>query len=197
MDPPKNLQELYQPFGKYAHLEELHQRKIKSQRKPKETPQSSRTWVIPSQPDSAQQNHAQSQVHNIANQQQTGENTPRHHDYPPQQGHNSNATKGRGRGRGQQQRRFYCLFHGEYFAHTTRDYPETKARKGRMARTPSTDNQRVVAHTYHPHQYNQHQFQNEHFYPQQQNHNIFPQTTTPSTPRNPSTTTATTPTSKL
>jgi hypothetical protein len=37
-DPPKNLQELYQFFEKCARLEELHQRKIESQRKPKDTP---------------------------------------------------------------------------------------------------------------------------------------------------------------
>jgi hypothetical protein len=36
-DPPKNLQELYQLFEKYSRSEELHQRKIESQRKPKET----------------------------------------------------------------------------------------------------------------------------------------------------------------
>jgi hypothetical protein len=42
-DPPKNLQELYQLFEKYAKSEELHQRKVESQRKPKDPPQSSRT----------------------------------------------------------------------------------------------------------------------------------------------------------
>jgi hypothetical protein len=42
-DPPKSLQELYQLFEKYASFEELHQRKIESQRKPKDPPQSSRT----------------------------------------------------------------------------------------------------------------------------------------------------------
>ena len=36
-DPPKNLQELYQLFEKYSRSEELHQRKIESQRKPKDT----------------------------------------------------------------------------------------------------------------------------------------------------------------
>jgi hypothetical protein len=35
-DPPKNLQELYQLFEKYARSEELHQRKVESQRKPKD-----------------------------------------------------------------------------------------------------------------------------------------------------------------
>jgi hypothetical protein len=44
-DPPKNLQELYQLFEKYAKSEELHQRKVESQRKPKDAPQSSRTWT--------------------------------------------------------------------------------------------------------------------------------------------------------
>jgi hypothetical protein len=39
-DPPKNLQELYQLFEKYARYEELHQRKIESERKPKDTSQS-------------------------------------------------------------------------------------------------------------------------------------------------------------
>jgi hypothetical protein len=34
-DPPKNLQELYQLFEKYAGSEELHQRKIESQRNPR------------------------------------------------------------------------------------------------------------------------------------------------------------------
>jgi hypothetical protein len=37
-DPPKNLQELYQLFEKYAKSEELHQRKVESQRKPKDPP---------------------------------------------------------------------------------------------------------------------------------------------------------------
>ena len=36
-DPPKNMQELYQLFEKYARSEEMHQRKIESQRKPKDT----------------------------------------------------------------------------------------------------------------------------------------------------------------
>jgi hypothetical protein len=51
-DPPKNLQELYQLFEKYARSKELHQRKVESQRKPKDPPQSSRTWIRPSQSDS-------------------------------------------------------------------------------------------------------------------------------------------------
>jgi hypothetical protein len=72
-DPPKNLQELYQLFEKYARSEELHQRKLESQRKPKDTPQSSRTWTRPSQPDSGRDSRNQQQVHNIANQHPAGE----------------------------------------------------------------------------------------------------------------------------
>jgi hypothetical protein len=59
-----------------------------------------------------------------------------------------NGTRGRGRGRAQQPRRFYCLFHGEDCAHQTRDCPETKATRDRMARAQPADNPRVVAHTY-------------------------------------------------
>src|SRR5699024_11195123 len=44
-DLPRNLQELYQLFEKYARSEELHPRKVESQRKPKDAPQSSRTWT--------------------------------------------------------------------------------------------------------------------------------------------------------
>jgi hypothetical protein len=51
-DPPRNLQELYQLFEKYARSKELHQRKVESHRKPKDPPQSSRTWTRPSQADS-------------------------------------------------------------------------------------------------------------------------------------------------
>jgi hypothetical protein len=69
--PPKNLQELYQLFEKYVRSKELHQRKIESQRKPKDTPQSSRTWVRPAQSDSGRPNRNQPQVNTIANQQQT------------------------------------------------------------------------------------------------------------------------------
>jgi hypothetical protein len=76
-DPPKNLQELYQQFEKYTRSEELHQRKVKSQRKPKDSPQSSPTWTRPSQPDSGRDNHSQQQVHNIANQHPAGEATRR------------------------------------------------------------------------------------------------------------------------
>jgi hypothetical protein len=52
-DPPTNLQEFYRLFEKYARSEELHQRKVKSQRKPKETPQCSGTWIRPPQQDTA------------------------------------------------------------------------------------------------------------------------------------------------
>jgi hypothetical protein len=87
-DPPKNLQELYQLFEKYARPEELHQCKVESQRKPKDPPQSSRTWTRLSQSDSGRDNHSQQQVHNIANQHPAGE-AARRQDYPsgPQQWH--------------------------------------------------------------------------------------------------------------
>jgi hypothetical protein len=81
-DPPKNLQELYQLFEKYARSEELHQRKVESQRKPKDPPQSNRTWTRPSQADSGRDGRSQQQVHNIANQHLAGE-APRRQEYPP------------------------------------------------------------------------------------------------------------------
>jgi hypothetical protein len=81
-DPPKNLQELYQLFEKYARSEELYQRKDESQRKPKDPLQSSRTWTRPSQSDSGRDSCSQQQVHNIANQHPAGE-APRRQDYPP------------------------------------------------------------------------------------------------------------------
>jgi hypothetical protein len=81
-DPPKNLQELYQLFEKYARSEELHQHKVESQRKPKDPPQSSQTWTRPSQSNSDRDNRSQQQVHNIANQHPAGE-SPRRQDYPP------------------------------------------------------------------------------------------------------------------
>jgi hypothetical protein len=81
-DPPKNLQELYKLFEKYARSEELHQRKVESQRKPKDPLQSSRTWTRPSQPDSGRDGRSQQQVHNITNQHPTGE-VPRRQEYPP------------------------------------------------------------------------------------------------------------------
>jgi hypothetical protein len=148
-DPPKNLQVLYRLFEKYARSEELHQRKVESQRKPKDPPQPSRTWTRPAQPDSGLDNHNHHQVHNIVNQQPAGETT-RHQEYHPQG--RGNGTKGRGRGRTQQPRRFYYSFHGEDCAHPTRDCPETKATRHRMSRAQSADNQRVVAHKYHQQQ---------------------------------------------
>jgi hypothetical protein len=144
-DPPKNLQELYQLFEKYARSEEIHQRKVESQRKPKDPPQSSRTWTMPSQADSGRDGHSQQQVHNIANQHPAGE-APRRQEFPPQG--RENGTRGRGWGRAQQPRRFYCLFHGKDCAHPTRDCPETKATRDRMSRAQPADNPRVVAHTY-------------------------------------------------
>jgi hypothetical protein len=72
-DPPRNLQELYQLFEKYAKSEELHQRKVESQRKPKDPPQSSCTWTRPSQANSSRDGRTQQQVHNIANQHPAGE----------------------------------------------------------------------------------------------------------------------------
>jgi hypothetical protein len=81
-DPPRNLQELYQLFEKYARSEELHQRKVESQRKPKGPPQSSRTWTRSSQADSGQDGRNLQQVHNIANQHPAGE-APRRQEYPP------------------------------------------------------------------------------------------------------------------
>jgi hypothetical protein len=81
-DPPRNLQELYQLFEKYARSEELHQRKVESQRKPKDPPQSSRTWTRPSQADSGWDGRSQQQVHNNTNQHSAGE-APRHQEYPP------------------------------------------------------------------------------------------------------------------
>jgi hypothetical protein len=81
-DPPRNLQELYQLFEKYARSEELQQRKVESQRKPKDPPQSSRTWTRPSQTDSGRDDRNQQQVHNIANQPPAGE-APHCQEYPP------------------------------------------------------------------------------------------------------------------
>jgi hypothetical protein len=81
-DPSTNLQELYQLFEKYAKSEELHQRKVESQRKPKDAPQSSRTWTRTPQPDSGRDGRNQQQVHNIANQHPAGD-APRRQEYPP------------------------------------------------------------------------------------------------------------------
>jgi hypothetical protein len=127
-DPPKNLQELYQLFEKYARSEELHQRNVESQRKPKDPSQSSQTLTRPSQPDSGRDNRSQQQVHNIANQHPAGE-AARRQEYPPQG--RGNGTRGRGRGRAQQLCKYYYLFHGVDCAHPTRDCPETKATRDR------------------------------------------------------------------
>jgi hypothetical protein len=81
-DPPKNLQELYQLFEKYAKSEELNQRKVESQRKPKDAPQSSRTWTRTPQPDSGREGRNQQQMHNIVNQHPAGD-APRRQEYPP------------------------------------------------------------------------------------------------------------------
>jgi hypothetical protein len=136
-DPPKTLQELYQLLEKYARSEELHQQKVESQRKPKDPPQSSRTWTRPLQPDSGWDSQRQQQVHNIANQHPVGE-TIRRQEYPPQG--RGNDTRGRGRGRVQQPRRFYCLFHGKDCTHPTRDCLEMKATRDRMSRAQPGDN---------------------------------------------------------
>jgi hypothetical protein len=81
-DPPKSLQELYQLFEKYTRSEELHQRKIESQRKPKDPPQYSRTWTRPAQLDSDRDNRNHQQVHNIANQHLARETTRRQEYHP-------------------------------------------------------------------------------------------------------------------
>jgi hypothetical protein len=81
-NPPNNLQELYQLFEKYARSEELHQRKVESQRKPKDPPQSSTTWTRPAQSDSGRDNRNHQQVHNIANQHPVGETTRRQEYHP-------------------------------------------------------------------------------------------------------------------
>jgi hypothetical protein len=99
-DPPKNLQELYQLFEKHARSKELHQCKIESQQKPKDTPQSSRTWVRPVQSEPSKPNRNQQQVNTIANQHPTGD-TIRCQESPTQQSRNTN-TRGRGRGRAPQ-----------------------------------------------------------------------------------------------
>jgi hypothetical protein len=95
-DPPKNLQELYQLFEKYAKFEELHQRKVESQRKSKDAPQSSRTWTRTPQQDSSRDGRNQHQVHNIAKQHPAAD-APRRQEYPPQG--RRNGTRGRGQGR--------------------------------------------------------------------------------------------------
>jgi hypothetical protein len=173
-DPPKNLQELYQLFEKYGEFEEIHQRKVESQRKPKDPLQSSGTWTRLAQLDSDRDNRNHQQVHTIANQHPAREAT-RHQEYPPQ-GRCSGA-RGRGRGRTQQPRRFYCLFHGEDYAHPTRDCPESKATKDRMSRAQPADNQWVIAHTYHeqqPYHNEQIQHQPNHAYQHHQEVQVLP-----------------------
>jgi hypothetical protein len=155
-DPPKNLQELYQLFEKYARSEELHQRKVESQRKPKDPPQSSRTWTWPSQPDSGWDSRSQQQVHNIANQHPAGETT-RRQEYPPKAA--VMAPEGEAGDRRSSRADSTACFMART-AHPTRDCPETKATRDRMSRAQPADNQRVVAHTYHHHQ--QQPYNNEH-----------------------------------
>jgi hypothetical protein len=158
------------------------------QRKPKDPPQSSRTWTRPSQRDSGQDSHSQQQVHNIANQHLASE-AARRQEYPPQ-GRGS-GTRGRGQGRAQQPRIYYCLFHGEDCAHPTRDCPETKTTRDRMSRAQPADNQRVVAHTYHHHQnpqpYNNGhaQHQPNHAYPHHQEVQVVPPPPPPPHHQNP------------
>jgi hypothetical protein len=85
---------------------------------------------------------------------QHSQSAPNRRKYSPSgispQGHD-NGTRGRDQGRTQQAGRFYCLFHGENCTHPTRDCLEMKATMDRMSRAQPTDNQRVVAHTYHHH----------------------------------------------
>jgi hypothetical protein len=143
-DPPKNLEELYQLFEnmpdpksststksslrgnpKTLHSPAAHGRGPRSQTPVGTAAISSKCTTSPTSTPLARPLAAR--------------NTP--------QGR-GNGTRGRGRGRAQQPRRFYCLFHGEDCAHQTRDCPETKATRGRMARAQPADNPRVVAHTY-------------------------------------------------
>jgi hypothetical protein len=148
-DPPRNLQELYQQFEKYARSEELHQRKVESG-----WPQSSRTWTLRSPAVRGRGLRRQTPVGMAAissrcttSPTSTPLARPLTARSTPPQGH-GNGTRGRGRGRAQQPRKFYCLFHGEDCAHPTRDCSETKATGDRMARAQPADNPRVVAHTY-------------------------------------------------
>ena len=69
-------------FEKYAKSEELHQRKVEPQRKPKDAPQSSRTWTRTPQLDSGRDGRSQQQVHNITNQHPAAD-PPRRQEYPP------------------------------------------------------------------------------------------------------------------
>jgi hypothetical protein len=147
-DLPKNLQELYQLFEKYARSEELHQRKVESQRKPKDPPavQSNLDQAFAVRPRTGQPQPAAGAQHS---QPASGRRSCSPSGISPQG--RGNGMQGQGQGRAQQPRRFYCLFHGEDCAHPTRDCPETKATKDRMSRAQPADNQRVVAHTYHHH----------------------------------------------
>jgi hypothetical protein len=98
----------------------------------------------------------------------------------PPQGR-GNGTRGRGRGRAQPPRRFYCLFHGEDCAHQTKDCPEMKATRDRMARAQPADNPRVVAHTYQqpPPPYNHAPHPPHHAYQHHQEVQIVPPPTPP------------------
>lgn len=61
-------------------------------------------------------------------------------------------------------RNFYCFFHDEDLDHPTRDCPDTKETKERMARAAPANNQQAIAHTYQPHQYHNPRYGNEHQY---------------------------------
>jgi hypothetical protein len=174
--PPKKLQELYQLFEKYARSKELHQRKVESQRKPKDPPQSSRTWTRPSQSDFRRDSRSQQQVHNIANQPPLARPLAVR-TIPPRA-----AAMAREAGAGDERSNradIFCLFHGEDCAHPTRDCPETKATRDRMSRAQPANNQRVVAHTYHHHHpqpYNNGHVQHppNHTYPHHQEVQVVP-----------------------
>jgi hypothetical protein len=84
----------------------------------------------------------------------------------PQQQHNQGKRQRLGR---LQPRIFYCVFHGEDSGHPTMNCVETKVTKDRMPRAAPADNQRSIAHTYQPHPYHHHHYQNKHpYYPQHQ-----------------------------
>jgi hypothetical protein len=152
-DPPKNLQELYQLFEKYARSEELHQRKVESQRKPKDPPQSSRTWTRPSQSDSDRDNHSQQQVHNIANQHPLARPLAiKIIPLGPRQWH---AWPGPGMGAATTQ--ILLPVSRRRLRAPNKGLPGNEGHQGRMSWEQPADNQRVVAHTYqhhHPQPYN-------------------------------------------
>jgi hypothetical protein len=108
-----------------------------------------------------------------------------------------NGTRGQGRGRAQQPQRFYCLFHGEDYAHPIRDCPETKATRDRMARAPPADNPRVVAHTYQqplqPYNHGPAPHPPHHAYQHHQEVQIVPPPPPPPTSNSKTSTTTTTP----